>query len=146
MTLLLVALGTLARADVPRPPRLPPRAVSLEFTVNEAANSPYQSPERRSFEQLLRRLVSRKYQPAVLILHSYGWWNSFGDGVDRGLFYQQPELQLTAFSHVRGGGGQSSAGRAHCQNCLPGNQWTPGRLHDGMPHTCMRISAGCHAT
>ncbi|KAL4431189.1 hypothetical protein ABPG75_006445 [Micractinium tetrahymenae] len=73
--------------------------VSLEFTVNEAQNSPYQSPERRSFEQLIRRLLARKHPPAVLILHSYGWWNSFGDGMDRGLFYQQPELQLTAFSH-----------------------------------------------
>ena len=44
---------------------------------------------------------SPRHRPAVLVLHHWGWWNALGDGVDRGLFYSQPEGQLTAFSHVR---------------------------------------------
>lgn len=39
-------------------------------------------------------------RPAILVLHHWGWWNALGDGIDRGLFYSQPEGQLTAFSHV----------------------------------------------
>lgn len=82
---------------------LTPAAVTLEFTVNEQWDAEYNSTERRSFEQLLRRLLARKHQPAVLILHHYGWWNSPGDGVDRGLFYRQPESALSVFSNVRKG-------------------------------------------
>lgn len=31
--------------------------VTLEFAVNEKPDAPYPSPERRAFEQLLRRLL-----------------------------------------------------------------------------------------
>jgi len=52
---------------------LPPLAVTLEFTVNERVDAPYPSPERRAYEQLIRRLLRRAAPPAVLVLHHYGW-------------------------------------------------------------------------
>ncbi|KAL4419481.1 hypothetical protein ABPG77_008283 [Micractinium sp. CCAP 211/92] len=73
--------------------------VTLEFTVNEQWDAKYNSTERRSFEQLLRRLLARKRPPAVVILHHYAWWYSPGDGVDRGLFYREPESALSVFSN-----------------------------------------------
>jgi hypothetical protein len=77
-------------------------AVSLEFTVNEKSNAPYTSPERRSYEQLIRRLLKLPGRPAIMLLHHYGYWEAAGDGLDRGLFYREPEEQLTAFAHVSG--------------------------------------------
>ncbi|KAI7839286.1 hypothetical protein COHA_006984 [Chlorella ohadii] len=73
--------------------------VVLEFTVNERAEAPMTSPERRSYEQVIRQLLGYPSQPAVLLLHTYAWWEARGDGLDRGLFYHPPEQDLTLFSH-----------------------------------------------
>lgn len=72
--------------------------VTLEFTVNESPKAPYTSPERRSYEQLIRRLLKLPGRPAVMLLHHYAYWEAHGDGLDRGLFYREPEGQLTAFA------------------------------------------------
>jgi len=47
--------------------------VTLEFTVNERAKAPYTSTERRSYEQLIRRLLNYPGRPAVMVLHHYPW-------------------------------------------------------------------------
>lgn len=57
--------------------------------------------ERRAYEQLIRRLLALPGRPAVMLLHSFGWWVASGDGVDSGLFYAGPEAQLTTLAHVR---------------------------------------------
>lgn len=98
-----VLVGCALSALPPQLHRTPPHpapAVTLEFTVNEQWDAKYNSTERRSFEQLLRRLLARKRPPAVVILHHYAWWYSPGDGVDRGLFYREPESALSVFSNV----------------------------------------------
>lgn len=74
-------------------------AVTLEFTLNEAPFAEMASPERKYFELLLRRLLASPAAPAVLVLHHYGWWEAAGDGLDRGLFYREPESALSALSH-----------------------------------------------
>eukprot|EP00887_Chlorella_sp_A99_P000276 scaffold13.g276.t1 len=52
--------------------------VFVEFTYNDHEN-PYDSPVRRGFEQLLRKLLALPGQPAVVMVHYYrrvlrGWW------------------------------------------------------------------------
>jgi len=47
--------------------------VTLEFTINENANAPYPSPDRRAYEQLIRRLLHFPTPPAVLMVHHYAW-------------------------------------------------------------------------
>ncbi len=37
--------------------------------------------------------------PAVILLHHYSWWFTYGDGVDRGLYYRMGEAQLGLFSN-----------------------------------------------
>lgn len=37
--------------------------------------------------------------PAVILLHHYSWWFTYGDGVDRGLYYRMGEAQLGVFSN-----------------------------------------------
>jgi hypothetical protein len=74
--------------------------VVVEFTFNEEANLPYTSPSRRGFEQLLRKLLRLPNSPAIIMLHHYAWYFSFGDGVDSGLFYRQAEEQLGTMAQV----------------------------------------------
>lgn len=80
--------------------------------MNESPNLPFTSTDRRSFEHLIRRLLARPNPPAVLMLHHWGWWNSGGDGVDRGLFYFRPESDLTLFSNVSGQAGRPASAAA----------------------------------
>ncbi|PSC72893.1 photosystem II reaction cent isoform B [Micractinium conductrix] len=79
---------------------IPPDADLLvaEFTFNEPADIPFTSPQRRAFEQLLRKLARLPGQPAVVVLHHYAWWFSGGDGVQGGLFYRPAEMQLTTMA------------------------------------------------
>ncbi|PSC73416.1 hypothetical protein C2E20_3417 [Micractinium conductrix] len=60
---------------------------------------PFNSPSRRAFEQLIRRLLALPGRPAVMLLHHYAWWMSKGDGLWGGLFYKEPEAQHTTFAH-----------------------------------------------
>jgi len=47
---------------------------SSQFTYNEPEDEPFDSPPRRGFEELLRKLLRLRNGPAVLLLHHYSWW------------------------------------------------------------------------
>ncbi|KAI3428291.1 hypothetical protein D9Q98_006670 [Chlorella vulgaris] len=66
----------------------------VEFTFNEFPSAPYPDPTRRGFEQLLRKLLRLPSSPAVVVLHHFAWYYSYGDGVDAGLYYRPAEAQL----------------------------------------------------
>lgn len=72
---------------------VPPGAdlVVVEFAVNDNQQAPITSPRRHFYEQLLRRLLGRPAAPALLLLHHYSWFLATGDGLDAGLFYNNPE-------------------------------------------------------
>ena len=59
--------------------------------------------------QVLRRLLRMPSAPALLLLMSYPWWQSYGDGISAGLFYREPETELTVLGQASKGGGP----RAH---------------------------------
>jgi hypothetical protein len=73
-------------------------AVVIEFSLNDNSTALYNSFERRSYELLLRQLLSLPGRPAVLLLHHYPWWRSGGDGLESGLYWKEPEGMLTMFS------------------------------------------------
>jgi len=75
--------------------------VILEFAVNDKADAEFNSPPRRAYEQLVRKLLQLPSKPAVVLLHHYAWWMSSGDGKQQGLFYSEPEGQYTVLAHVR---------------------------------------------
>ena len=52
---------------------LPPTQV-VEFTYNEPEDEKFDSPPRRGFEELLRKLLKLHGGPAVVLLHHYAWW------------------------------------------------------------------------
>ena len=83
----------------------------VEFTFNELADLPYTQPQRRGFEQLLRKLLRLPSAPAVVVLHHYGWWHSAGDGVGAGLFYRRAEEQMGTMAQVGKAGPRRQAGR-----------------------------------
>lgn len=60
----------------------------------------YNSVGRRGFEQLLRRLQAMPSQPSLLLLQLYPWWQAFGDGVTQGLYYREPENQMTVLGEA----------------------------------------------
>lgn len=60
----------------------------------------YNSAVRRGFEQLLRRLQAMPSQPSLLLLQLYPWWQAFGDGVTHGLYYREPENQMTVLGQA----------------------------------------------
>lgn len=80
---------------------VPPEAdlVVVEFTYNEPEDEPFDSPPRRGFEELLRKLLRLRNGPAVLLLHHYAWWYTYGDGVKYGLYYRPGEAQLSTFGN-----------------------------------------------
>lgn len=78
----------------------------LEFTMNENADVPFTEPQRRGYEQLLRKLLRMPGPPALLQLHHYAWWRAAEDGVDGGLFYYpMAEAHLYVMSQVGAGHG-----------------------------------------
>ena len=94
-----------------QPPHLLPQdadLVVLEFSLNDAADAPYPSAERRGYEQLLRNLLALPGGPPALIqLHHHRWHRALPDSdvIESGLFYETPaESQLTTFAQVRPGG------------------------------------------
>lgn len=62
----------------------------------------YTSKARRCYEQLLRRLLRWPSQPTVLLLQYYPWWRSLGDGILDGLYYREPETEMTVLGQVKG--------------------------------------------
>ncbi|KAI7846321.1 hypothetical protein COHA_000158 [Chlorella ohadii] len=82
--------------------------VVVEFAINDAslqrsearlpAGPSYDSPGRRAFELLLRRLQAMPSRPAVLLLQMYPWWQAFGDGATQGLYYREPETEMTVLA------------------------------------------------
>lgn len=73
--------------------------VVIEFTYNEPHDKEYDSPQRRGFEQLLRKVLDLPGAPAVIMLHQYSWWFTYGDGLTNGLYYLPAEAQLTVFAN-----------------------------------------------
>jgi hypothetical protein len=74
--------------------------VVVEFSANDSP-APWPARGRQAYEQLLRALLALPGQPAVVLLHHYPWHKAAGDGATEGLFYIEPELQLTTFAQVR---------------------------------------------
>lgn len=74
--------------------------VVLEFSANDKRDAPYSDPERKGYEQLIRKLLNMQGRPALIQLHHYAWWHAIGDGiVDGGLFYfPAAEAQLGVFA------------------------------------------------
>lgn len=90
--------------------------VVVEFTVNEDDNAPFDSPQRRRFEQMLRKLLllgaahggtgipshgdwDIEGGTAIVVLHHYAWHATAGDGLAAGLFYNTSEAQLGMFAN-----------------------------------------------
>ena len=75
--------------------------VVLEFTANDKRDAPYADPERKGYEQLVRKLLNMPGRPALLQLHHYAWWHAVGERIeDGGLFYSPAgEAQLSVFAH-----------------------------------------------
>lgn len=71
----------------------------IEFTMNEENDAPYTKPQRRGYEQLVRKLLRMPGPPAIIQMHHYAWWRAHADGVEQGIFYfPQAEAQLYVFS------------------------------------------------
>lgn len=49
---------------------------------------------------MLRRMLQRPSQPTLLLLQYYPWMRSFGDGVTQGLYYREPETEMTVIGQV----------------------------------------------
>ncbi|KAI3430747.1 hypothetical protein D9Q98_009159 [Chlorella vulgaris] len=72
--------------------------VVVEMTLNDRVVHSFDSPDRRAYEQLVRKALRLPSRPAVLLLHSYAWYYAFGDGATGGLFYPITEGHLTMLS------------------------------------------------
>ncbi len=81
----------------------------------------YASPQRRTYEQMLRRMLQRPSQPTLVLLQYYPWMRSFGDGVTQGLYYREPETEMTVLGQVSTLG---SAERAFHRRCKENGQLT----------------------
>lgn len=102
-------------------PRLQPTHPQVEFAINDMVPSQpwllYNSSERRAYEGIVRHLLRMPRAPALLLLHVYPFNQAGGDGVTEGLFYREPEGQLTVLAHVRArmGGARLAAGEGVCR-------------------------------
>ncbi|KAL4422911.1 hypothetical protein ABPG75_009108 [Micractinium tetrahymenae] len=79
---------------------VPPSAdlVVVEFSTNDSP-SEWDSRGKAGYEGLLRSLLALPGGPAVVLLHHYAFLKAAGDGRSAGLFYREPEGQLTLLSH-----------------------------------------------
>ena len=81
--------------------------VILEFSINDAQDAPFTSPERRAYEQLVRALLRLPGRPALLQLHHHRWWHPVpgSRALSGGVFYEPPlEAQLGVLRRCAGGG------------------------------------------
>ena len=97
----------------------------MEFTYNEPADVLFNTPQRKGFEQLLRKLLQLPSQPAVVMLHHYAWWFNQGDGASYGLFYRPAENQLGVFGEVSGSIPGATQQRAQRVECPPSSSVWP---------------------
>lgn len=79
---------------------VPPTAdlVIVEFSTNDSPSG-WTTRGKGSYEGLLRSLLALPSGPAVVLLHHFPWFKAAGDGRSAGLFYREPEGQLTLLSH-----------------------------------------------
>lgn len=95
----LTCLPAAARAQLCANPCQDADLVTIEYTFNDNSTAPMASLDRRSYEHVVRQLLWLGSRPAVILLNHYSWWvGKAGETV--GLFYKEPEAQLTVFSHV----------------------------------------------
>lgn len=76
--------------------------VVVEFSTNDSPSA-WTTRGKGAYEGLLRSLLALPGAPAVVLLHHFPWFKAAGDGRSAGLFYREPEGQLTLLSQVRGG-------------------------------------------
>lgn len=90
----------------------------MEFSTNDSP-SPWTSQSKEAYEWLLRSLLALPGAPAVVLLHHFPWFKAAGDGLGAGLYYREPEGQLTLLSHVRGRGrGQGPRACGVCERAV----------------------------
>lgn len=80
--------------------------ILVEYAVNDASfpSPPFDNESRRSFERLIRKLLSYPNQPAVILVNAYSyvagggryWMNSESQYFDFATYYQLPMLSLKA--------------------------------------------------
>ncbi|GAX81637.1 hypothetical protein CEUSTIGMA_g9065.t1 [Chlamydomonas eustigma] len=84
--------------------------VFVEYSVNDwhlPGGPPFQNEMRRSFERLLRKILTYPHKPAVILVHSYIWYQaypvpgSFWNNAERefnelALYYHLPSVSLKA--------------------------------------------------
>lgn len=127
-----------------------------EFTVNEQPADSFNAPQRRGYEQLLRKLLkirscgeqggdgngagssssergsagcARIPPPAVLVLHHYGWWiSNVDDASPAGNYFDNNEAQLHTFSNVSSPRAAAPRRGAFFQGRVQG---TPGSVRGG---------------
>ena len=88
--------------------------VVVEFTQNEPDNVEFTESSRKAYEQLLRKVLKRPGAPAIIQLHHYAWWFTYGDGVQFGRYYRYGEGHLQFMANVSERGGVSVPGsRTH---------------------------------
>lgn len=112
-------------------PHSDPDLVVVELSTNESPAA-FTSTPRHAYEQLLRSLLDLPSAPAVALLHHYPWWKAAGSGATAGLFFREPEGQLTTYSQVGVGGWRWFCGAPPpiCHSLT-----TPPRCrHDNPPH------------
>jgi palmitoyltransferase len=68
----------------------------LEFAVNDPPSTAMNSPGRRTYEQLLRKLL--RLGPAVVMLHQYAYSVGRSDGGAPGSFWSPTEQHLSTFA------------------------------------------------
>jgi len=80
-----------------------PGAVMVELAVNDMREASTTSLQRRTYERLLRRILSQPSQPALALVNHYAWLLAAGDGQKQGMFYGGPESQFNELAQVRPG-------------------------------------------
>jgi hypothetical protein len=89
------------------------------MTLNDRVVHSFDSPDRRAYEQLVRKALRLPSRPAVLLLHSYAWYYAFGDGAPGGLFYPITEGHLTMLSQASSRAGFADSCCSSAAHCLP---------------------------
>jgi len=90
----------------------------VELAMNDKRDASTTSLQRRTYERLLRRILSQPSQPALALVNYYAWLLAAGDGKRQGLFYGGPEPQFNELAQVRLNAGcwlLAGSGQRHAQ-------------------------------